>query len=153
MKFAPSVSEKVYGYYEKIIFTIKPILRKKWWKIAAILCLIILPLSMSMQQSSVFSLTPIGNEIQEYHIKSKINKLEEKEKDGSLSRRDYLRKEYLRLKRECEDAQIRMYDYSYSSSYEDRREAAEDYERIQSQLDELERQAQAMGIPALIMLI
>ena len=146
MKFAPSVSEKVYGFYEKIIITIKPIWRKKWCKIVAILCLIILPLTMSMQQSSVFSLTPIGENIQEYHIESEINKLEE---SGELSPRESLRKEYLELKKKY-DAALRKIQNPFSLL--EHQEGAAELESIQSQLDDLERRAMSMGIPSLLLL-
>jgi ABC-type multidrug transport system fused ATPase/permease subunit len=145
-KFAPSVSEKIFSKYEKGLEAVESIWRKKWGKIAIIACLIILPLSMSLQQTSILSITPMGAEVQEYHIDRKIEKLEDKDE---LSPREELRLRALELKKEREEI---MRKITNPSSWQESQNASAELERIDAEEERLLEEAEEIGVYSLMLL-
>ena len=145
-KFAPAVCEKVVVVLEEAFAKLKPLFGKVWVKVACVVLLIAFPLSMSQEQTSALSLTPVGAEIQEYHYEKKIERLEDN--DEPLTPREMLKKRASELRMRRIKAESKLMGMNFSEHQAAQREL----ERIKYEERMLEEEAQAMGIPSLMLL-
>lgn len=145
-KFAPAFCEKVVAAIENVFAVLKPLFSNVWVKVACVVLLIVLPLSMVQEQQSAFSLTPVGTEIQVYHIENEIESIEEEEE--VLTPRERLRKRAneLRMRRVKAESKLMGFDF------EARQAALQELEWIKIEEEMVESEAAAMGIPSVLML-
>jgi hypothetical protein len=101
---------------------------------------------MVQEQQSAFSLTPVGTEIQVYHIENEIESIEEEEE--VLTPRERLRKRAneLRMRRVKAESKLMGFDF------EARQAALQELEWIKLEEEMVESEAAAMGIPSVLML-
>lgn len=145
-KFAPAVCEKVVVVLEEAFARLKPLFGKVWVKVACVVLLIVFPLSMSQEQTSALSLTPVGAEIQEYHYEKTIERLEDN--DEPLTPREMLKKRASELRMRRIKAESKLMGMNFSEHQAAQREL----EIIKYEERMLEEEAQAMGIPSLMLL-